>query len=252
MVASTASPFTSVIVYQYSSQGILHLQHVRLPEAIQDNPTPKLFNMILGPHHAQHAPGIDSAALAVQPDRDPSGTGQASTAHKPRRSPKQQAQVPGSGSGNMACLSRGFELKLLVGQHEPSNAQPSIFSSAKKTMDMHLLNMAVSVMMPDDSVLTADCSAEIMAPCSASQGLLAQTSSMMQPVTSSSCLPDSRSSNAAVKPPSPHSAEESQIVMMLQSLRSHLDNRLDHLDQHVQMLSHRMQRIEQHLGLRTN
>ena len=234
-----------MIVYQYSSQGILHLQHVGLPEAIQDGPAPKLFNMIL---YAQRAPEIGPAAPAVQLHRANNKTGQAPATHKPRHS-AEQAQLPGSGCGNMARISRVFDLKLLVGQQKPSDAQPSIFSLARKKVDMSLLTMAVSVVMPDDSHLTAQSSAVMEAHCSAKQGQLAETSSKMHPVISSSCLPDCRSSDAAVKPPI---FKEHQIVTMLQSLSSHLDNRLDHLEHHVQMLSRRMQRIEQHLGLSTD
>ena len=250
MVASTAGPFTSVIVYRYSSQGILHLQHVGLPEVVQDTSALKLFNMILYAQHAQHAPADSPAALAVQVlDSESTWTSQAPMSHKPTLSTNQQAQLPGSVSGNMARLSRVYDLKLLFGQQKPGNAQPSIFSLAKKTMDVHLLSMAVFVAMPDSSHLTADPSAVMEAPCSARQVRLAKTSSEVQPMTSSSCLPDSKSSDAAVKPPI---SKESQIVTLLQSLSSHLDNRLDHLDQHVHLLGRRMQRIEQHLGLSTD
>ncbi|KAK9863812.1 hypothetical protein WJX84_004157 [Apatococcus fuscideae] len=102
IVASSRRPLTSVIIHQYSSQGILHLRDVWLNETLQHANSTRLFNMALC---AQHAPKLPSAIPSF--DRNVEGSirkapGPGTT--KPAYYLEQQAKQPSSISGGVAAF----------------------------------------------------------------------------------------------------------------------------------------------------
>ena len=152
-----------------------------------------------------------------------------------------QAQLPSSNLIASAAFRRIYCLKLLVGQRKAGNSQPSIFSSFQKRMNMLLLNMPVSLDLPDAPQVKANLPGT---PSSSRQIPRVEAPSSAWEASSSPHPPNIRSPYVAVES---LGWSEARTLRALQGLRSHLDTRLDRLEAGVDMLSCRMLRIEKHL-----